>query len=209
MRIHGGIVFPETASLFMHCLKWIAQLSRDKKWSARASHFLINRQENELSREQRPWWCPQGILMMVIFTFFLEADLASFPFLICRHSCTSGSFYSQRCIIANDCPLVMLSRPPEAHFHTLQHSSSCWGNWIWAGYKNKEFSSSSSFSKIPSPQHILPGRFCIPGIPPTLQAQPWAYGFCLSGTDWIKYCSHSRWWNQDLQIKITGLMSQR
>lgn len=21
---------------------------------------------------------------------------------------------------------------------------------------------------------------------------------CLRGTDWIKYCSHSRWWNQDL-----------
>lgn len=31
-------------------------------------------------------------------------------------------------------------------------------------YKNKEFASSSSH-KIPSPQHILPGRFCIPGIP--------------------------------------------
>lgn len=133
MRIHGGIVFPETASLFMHCLKWIAQLSRDKKCSARGSHFLVNRQENELSREQRPWWCPQGILIMVIFTVFLEADLASFPFLMCGHSCPPGSFYPRPRIRANDCPLVMLSRLPETHFHTLQHSSSCWGNWIWAG----------------------------------------------------------------------------
>lgn len=73
--------------------------------------------------------------------------------------------------------------------------------------KTEEFASSSH--KIPSPQHILPRRFCIPGIPPSLQPQSWANGLCLSGTDWIKYCSHSRWWNQDLEIKITGLMSQR
>ena len=104
--VYWGIIFPETTSLFMDCLKLIVQFSSDKN-KAQGIH-VSSLPERRITHSAGPWEC--------LFTSFCRVHPSvlfrlTFNIVLCCHASTSSPPYPQTKYQAKNCPLVILSRP--------------------------------------------------------------------------------------------------
>ena len=101
-----GIIFPETTSLFMDCLKLIVQFSSDKN-KAQGIH-VSSLPERRITRRAGPWEC--------LFTNFCHVHSRilfrlTFNVVMCCHASTPSPPYPQTKYQGKNCPLVIFSRP--------------------------------------------------------------------------------------------------